>query len=112
LVVDLTAEFPELRAVRLGRNYLCLPILDGAAPDCEAFTKVVRQVADWPGVVYIHCASGHGRSALLSASVLIMRGWVTSPADALAMVRAARPSVRLSSEQRALLAKIVAVSAS
>src|SRR5947209_17823719 len=33
LVVDLTAEFPEPRAVRAGRSYVCLPTLDATAPD-------------------------------------------------------------------------------
>lgn len=42
LVVDLTSEFGEPRALRTGRAYLCLPTLDNAAPDLEAFAEAVR----------------------------------------------------------------------
>jgi protein-tyrosine phosphatase len=105
LVVDLTAEFPEPRGVCDGRTYLCLPTLDTLAPDERAFGELVRRVAGWPGTVYVHCASGHGRSATVAAAVLIARGLAGDVNEAEAMLRRARPGVRLKKAQRELLAK-------
>ena len=99
LVVDLTCEFEELRTLRQGREYLCLPTLDNAAPERGTFREVVQRVADWEGGVYVHCALGHGRSALVVAAVLMVRGLAESPEEALALVRRARPGVRLNRAQ-------------
>jgi protein-tyrosine phosphatase len=109
LVVDLTAEFAEPRGVCAGRTYLCLPTLDTLAPDGMAFAELVRRVTAWPGVVYIHCASGHGRSATLAAAVLIARGLARDAAEAEAVLRGVRPGVRLKKAQRELLAKVTAL---
>ncbi len=103
LVVDLTSEFGEPRAVRTGRAYLCLPTLDNAAPSREAFGEAVRRAAACDGAVYVHCALGHGRSALVAAAVLRARGLAGSPEEALAQIKQARPGVRLNRNQRAFL---------
>jgi protein-tyrosine phosphatase len=108
LVVDLTAEFPEPRGVRDGRTYLCLPTLDTLAPDEGAFGELVRRVARWPGRAYVHCASGHGRSATVAAAVLIVRGLARDAKEAEALLRRVRPGVRLKKAQRELLAKVIA----
>ncbi|MFW5841035.1 MAG: hypothetical protein ACOCZE_10675, partial [Planctomycetota bacterium] len=49
LVVDLTAEFRERPNVRVERQYLCLPTLDGTAPETEAFIDLVKEVSDFAG---------------------------------------------------------------
>ena len=103
LVVDLTSEFGEPRGLRQGRSYLCLPALDNAAPEREAFCDVVRQVSGWEGGVYVHCALGHGRSALVVAAVVMARGLAATPDEAAALVRRARPGVRLNRAQKAFL---------
>lgn len=103
LVVDLTSEFSEPRAVRMDCAYLCLPTLDNAAPDPAAFGDAVRKAAAWEGTVYIHCALGHGRSALLAAAVLMARGLAGNPEEAFARVKQARPGVRLNRSQWAFL---------
>ena len=103
LVVDLTSEFGEPRGLRQGRSYHCLPALDNAAPEREAFCDVVRQVSGWEGGVYVHCALGHGRSALVVAAVVMARGLAATPEEAVALVRQARPGVRLNRGQRAFL---------
>ena len=103
LVVDMTSEFGEPRSVRQGRSYLCLPALDNAAPEQEALRDAVQQVAGWEGGVYVHCALGHGRSALVVAAVVMARGSAATPAEALALVRKARPGVKLNRAQRAFL---------
>lgn len=106
LVVDLTAEFPELRAVRAGRQYLSAPILDTGIAEREAFERVVRQVSQWPGPVYIHCALGHGRSGTLAAAVIVAKGLCATAEEAVAMLRTARPRLRLRKNQLAFAKRI------
>jgi protein-tyrosine phosphatase len=103
LVVDLSAELAEPRGVMRGRSYLCLPVLDTLAPAPAAFRELIARVAAWPGPVYVHCAVGHGRSALVAAAVLLARGLARDGTEAEAMLRRARPAVRLKPAQRRLL---------
>ena len=106
LVVDLMAELPASYAVRNGRTYICLPTLDATAPDEDAFRRLVERLADWPGKVYIHCASGHGRSATLAAALLIARGCSETAAQAEEFLRRGRPGIRLKRGQRKLVQKL------
>jgi protein-tyrosine phosphatase len=108
LVVDLTAEFPAPRGVRAGRTWLSVPTLDALVPGEQALREVVDKAAAWPGTVYIHCALGHGRSALTAAAVLMARGLAADARQAEAILRRARPGVRLNPAQRRLLERITA----
>jgi len=99
LVVDLAAEFIECRAVRTGRRYLSVPMLDTGILDDDTFLALVREVADWPGPVYIHCAQGHGRTGTLAAAVLLAKGHCDSVDAAIARLRAARPRLALGKAQ-------------
>jgi hypothetical protein len=102
LVADVTAELPAARIVR-SREYACLPTLDTTAPEPRAFAALARRVASSPAPVYVHCALGHGRSATLVAAVLLLRGRASGVPEALGLLRAARPRVRLEACQRRLL---------
>jgi protein-tyrosine phosphatase len=106
LLVDLTAEFWPARGVRDGRTYLTLPTLDADSPDEARLRAFVEQVASHPGPVYVHCALGLGRSALLVAAVLLQRGLAADEREALRVLRAIRPGVRLSGRQRRLLQRL------
>jgi protein-tyrosine phosphatase len=106
LVVDLTAEFTPARGVCLGRAYLALPTLDGSAPAEVHLRNIVARLTDLSGPVYVHCAAGHGRSALVVASLLLARGLAANPRQAEAMLRAIRPGVRLTPGQRRLLQRL------
>ena len=108
LVVDLTAEFFAARGVRAGRDYLVLPTLDGTAPDEARFRAVLAQLTGHAGPVYIHCAAGHGRSALLAAALLLARGLAADELQAEMLLRQARRGVRLKPAQRLLLRRLVA----
>jgi hypothetical protein len=68
-VVDLTAEFPESARIRKGRSYRAFPILDGSPSAPATLEQIVRAIMELPGDVYIHCAEGHGRTALVAASL-------------------------------------------
>lgn len=106
LVADLTSEFGAARNVRRLAAYRCLPTLDAAPPpDSRAFDDLVRALAASPGPVYVHCALGHGRSALVVAAVLLARGLAKDANEAEAQVKAARPGVGLNKAQRAFLSK-------
>jgi protein-tyrosine phosphatase len=103
LLVDLTCEFPAARHVAANYIYLSFPVLDGHIPPLADLVDVARRVAGYTGTVYLHCAQGHGRSALLAACVLIARGLAADPDEAVRVIRATRPKVQLSPSQAALL---------
>lgn len=105
LVVDLTSEFSEPRAVRTRVRYLCHPVLDTCAPDEEELVSLVRTVLAEPGPVYVHCAQGHGRSSTVAAAVLLALGHCEDVRGAEQHLRRARPGVRLRHKQRDVLAR-------
>ncbi|GIL49406.1 hypothetical protein Vafri_5746 [Volvox africanus] len=53
--------------------------------------------------VYIHCAHGHGRSALVLVACLMEAGQVGSWEEGLALLKAVRPGVHLNRRQRQAL---------
>ncbi|MDB5296041.1 MAG: hypothetical protein JWO31_2024, partial [Phycisphaerales bacterium] len=108
-VVDLTAELPARRAVRRRGAYVAFPILDGHVPPTPALVALARRLAADPGVVYVHCAQGHGRAGLVAACVLVARGLAADPAGAVRLMRFARPKVRLTRSQSRRLKEVVAV---
>jgi protein-tyrosine phosphatase len=105
-VVDLTAEFPVDRVELGARGYLGLPTLDGHVPSHGQLADLVARAHAHGGVLYVHCAYGHGRSALVAAALLLARGEAESAEGAVARLRAVRPGVRLSRSQRAALDRI------
>ena len=99
--VDLTAEFPEPSAIRKAASYRCFPILDGAAPTPGALHAAIASLR--PGRTFVHCAQGHGRTGLFAAALLLHSGEARHADDALRMLAAARPAIRLSKEQQQCL---------
>lgn len=96
--VDLTAEFEDSVTIRKGRNYICLPVLDASVPVPDKLKTALSQARE--GSTYVHCAQGHGRSALFALLLLADRGIVHSCEDGLALLQKARPGIRLNSAQR------------
>jgi protein-tyrosine phosphatase len=91
--LDLTAEFSETRALR-GTGYHNLPILDLTLPDLPTLRRAVElidEAAQNGGVVYLHCALGYGRSAVVVAAYLLSTGRATTVEQAAENVRACRP---------------------
>ena len=107
LIVDLTAEFNEpLDVIRKGKNYICLPTLDASVPSVSELRELVTKLVNWEGNIYIHCAIGHGRSAMVAGAVLVARGLAENAEVAQAMLKKARPWVKLNSVQRYLVEKV------
>lgn len=100
-VIDLTSEFLPHRCVVAGVRYITLPTLDGAAPRPTVLAAFLDEIEDVEGPLYIHCAAGHGRSAMLAACVLVRRGVAADIDEAVAVMQRARPLVKLGGQQRA-----------
>jgi protein-tyrosine phosphatase len=107
IVVDLASEFAEPETVRAGRTYVNVPALDARPPREDALVEVVGQLEAAGGPAYVHCASGHGRSATVAAAVLLKRGLAQDVEDAERQLRNTRPRVRLKPLQRAALARVL-----
>jgi protein-tyrosine phosphatase len=103
VVVDMTAEFPARASVRASRDYLCLPTLDTALPSSAAFASIATNVARSEGRLFVHCGAGHGRGAIMAAAILLCRGAAKSVPEAVSMLKAARPRVRLGRSQHLFL---------
>ncbi len=99
--LDLTVEFSEIGFIRATRGYACLPVLD-RTPLSLAELRVAVQFIEQrlaSGPVFVHCALGHGRSAMAVAAWLLHKRMARSPAAAVAQLREKRPGVRPASGQ-------------
>ncbi|KMT63869.1 dual specificity protein phosphatase family protein [Catenovulum maritimum] len=79
-----------------GIQWFHLPIQDDQAPE-EMFQtpwqqarKIVHQLLDSNQKIAVHCKGGTGRTGLVSAQILLERGW--SLADASKAIKALRPN--------------------
>ena len=100
-VVDLTCEFraPKFPSI----DYHCVPLLDARSPSAEALIELTRGILELPKPTLIHCAQGHGRTGLVAAAVLLLSGKAASSSEAVEMVKAVRPGIKLNSEQQMTL---------
>jgi protein-tyrosine phosphatase len=101
-IVDLTSEHSRIKKSG-SYQYYVLPLLDGTAPTLSAFEDLLASLRDVPEDLYIHCWAGRGRSATVLAGVLIERGLVGSVEEAIELMQARRPQVKLSATQHTLL---------
>lgn len=99
VILDLTSEFPEPAAVRTGTRYINLPTLDATAPAPAALMAAIRGLQPHEHI-FIHCAQGHGRTAMAAIALLLHRGQERNVADGLRLLKAIRPGVSLSPDQR------------
>ncbi|MCA9032688.1 MAG: dual specificity protein phosphatase family protein [Planctomycetaceae bacterium] len=101
-VIDLTCEFSEPVTLR-SKSYHSFPILDASAPSVGQLREWVQSAADLPGTVFVHCAEGHGRTALFAAALLLHLKHARNPNEAMQFIKEKRPAVRLNHEQRRVL---------
>ena len=109
MILDLTAEFPDVPAVRNRPGYRCEPVLDAAAPSADELARIVSLLpppGGPPGL--IHCANGRGRTGLVAAAWVLAHGLAGDADAAVERVRTARPAVRLLPRQRTVLEEFVA----
>ncbi len=107
-VLNLCWEFPRLSGMAREPEVetVQVPVLDASAPSEEQFQHAVQSVVRWRAegrTVLIHCAQGHGRTATITAAILIQLGLAESVDEALAMIKAVRPFATPSGEQKAAL---------
>jgi hypothetical protein len=107
VVVDVTSELPT-SAVYASPPFerIAHPLLDRSFPndrDLDALVDRVLSHVEAGRGVFIHCAFGRGRSALVACAVVLASGRAETAEEALALVRAARPAVRIRPEGMARL---------
>ena len=96
--VDLTAELEDPVEIRGSASYLTLPILDGSVPPADALHSFISQLR--PGVTFVHCAQGHGRTGLFAMAYLFQKGRIRSFDEGWALLKKGRPGVFLNSRQK------------
>ncbi|MFM2415955.1 MAG: hypothetical protein RL385_678 [Pseudomonadota bacterium] len=109
LVIDMTAEFVEPTEVRHGRKYLCIPALDASAPRADRLADGIAKALGVEGNIYVHCAAGHGRSAMAMAVLLVARGEAPDVEAAIVRMQTTRVSVALRTTQRRVAEEAVAI---
>lgn len=106
LIVDLASEFAAADGIGSRACYLSVPMLDGTAGDAAAVQELIVLLAAEKRGLFIHCAQGHGRSAMVASWLLLARGLAKDPEEAFAVVHRARPGAALNAEQRKRLAEL------
>ena len=94
-VLDLTCEFPEVRFLREGTVYQCIPVLDTRAPTLSELERGVEWLSNRvaKGPTYLHCALGHGRSATFLTAYLLYSDTGLTVEEAISLVTQRRPGV-------------------
>lgn len=105
LIIDLCAEFPASRGVRGKYEYVAIPTLDATAPTAENVMRALAAIEATKGAVFIHCAFGHGRSALVAGAAMVARG-DCNVAEVERTMQQKRPRIRMSPGQRRSLAAL------
>ncbi|WP_197532796.1 phosphatase PAP2/dual specificity phosphatase family protein [Symmachiella macrocystis] len=103
-VVDLTVAFSEPSEFQR-LDYLALPVLDLTAPTPEQLDTAVQfiELHSQRGVVYVHCNIGYSRSAAVVGAYLLHTGMARHADEAMAQLRAARPTIVIRPEAEAAI---------
>jgi predicted protein tyrosine phosphatase len=110
-VLDLTAEFSEAESF-MAQRYLNIPVLDLTAPTQKQLQRAIKFVEGevQNGLVYVHCKIGYSRSAAVVGAYLLHTGRAATVDEAIALLRAVRPSIVVRPEARRALADFLAAS--
>ncbi|WP_339744532.1 dual specificity protein phosphatase family protein [uncultured Rubinisphaera sp.] len=100
-ICDLTCEFLDPLKFRENYSYICYPILDARAVDPDQLMKfAISLVPAQNGKLLIHCANGHGRTAMFAAIWLLVHFKTNSSEEAIEILKASRPAIRLKPIQK------------
>jgi protein-tyrosine phosphatase len=93
--LDLTAEFSEVGFIRRQTNYLSIPLLDKSIPTLKQLEVAVSWLTtqESQGAIFVHCALGHERSAIIVAAFLLKRGIVNDVNTAINLITSKRTGV-------------------
>lgn len=83
------------------------PILDGHYPHASQMKCLLKRLPHCQGNGFIHCAEGHGRTAMVAAALLIARGEATDLCSAESIILRARPLAKMNRAQKAFLKKFI-----
>jgi protein-tyrosine phosphatase len=92
VTLDLTAELSEMRGLR-GEGYHNLPVLDLTLPDLPTLQRaiqIIEAASRDAGVIYLHCALGYGRTAVVAAAYLLSSGRAATVEQSAEQVSACR----------------------
>lgn len=105
-ILDLCAELPITRARTGAEVYKSLPVLDGQSPTAEQLADAIAWMDTERalGPLYVHCALGRSRSAVVVAAWRLAHGLDRSAEDCEQALRVLRPVVDLAEPQREALA--------
>ena len=111
MVVDVTCEWSAPAALASVPHYVNGPTVDTCVVDVETTKRLAENVVaflrDSPtGDVYIHCANGYGRSALVMAAVLMFDGTCSTCDEAKAFVEKQRIVANLKEEHMEILRQL------
>lgn len=99
VIVDLTSELLTSPVYsREPFERIAHTLLDRSFPSDDDLDALVARVLEHLGAgrrVFIHCAFGRGRSALVACAVVLAVGRARTAEEAVALVKAARPAVSI-----------------
>jgi protein-tyrosine phosphatase len=102
IVLDLTSEFNEPKFENV--EYINVPLLDSIQPN-NTFKAELDSLANKlkDKVVLIHCAQGHGRTALATSILLVNLGFSENSEKAYKLILSTRPKAKMSKVQKKYL---------
>lgn len=104
VICDLTSELLDPQELRQHPGYQCHPMLDANGMSPDVLVSLVQSISPQnAGRLLIHCANGHGRTGLVAAAWLIATRRALSADNAMQMLRAERPGIKLRMRQRRIL---------
>lgn len=99
-ILDVTSEFSGwARDPRCA--FLNIPVIDGTAPNQDTLMRGARWLEkhEGRGKVLVHCAVGHGRSALFAACFFSSKAPGRSANEIISILQQGRPGIRPKPEQ-------------
>jgi len=96
-IVDLRSDSERGEAAEvidgLGLELVRLPIRDGQLPTNDDVARFLQVVADAPGVVFLHCGAGVGRTGAMTAAYQLAVGGAGGPGTARQNLAVGPPSL-------------------